>query len=313
MVVLLLLALPGVAVGQRPARVGVMLFETLEAASNLPAFRAGLGELGYVEGKTIALEYGSANGRPDRLAAVAAAVVSGQPDAIVVLGGDVAFFAKRATAVIPTVALVSYDPVEAGLVASLARPGGNITGVAFVSSETAGKRVQYIRQMLPSLSRLGVLWSSDHPDHEYRGTLEAARAVGVRVVSLEVRRPEDFDAAFQSAQREKVEAIVVAASRLMNANRLRVMDFAVGQRIPIVSGWGPWVTGGALLSYGPDLDHLVRRAAVQLDRILKGARAHDLPIELPTKLDLVVNAKTARTLGIALPPSLLLQATRVIE
>jgi putative ABC transport system substrate-binding protein len=270
-------------------------------------------ELGYVEGKNVLLEYRAANGRRERVPGIANEIAAARPDVIVVFGGDMAPFAKQATTTIPIVTLVSYDPVETGLVGSLSRPGGNVTGVAYVSSETAGKRLQFLREAMPRLNRLGVLWNPDHPDGEYRHTLDAARIAGMRVVSLEVGRSDDFDAAFQMAQAQRVEVILVAASRFMNLNQKRVAEFAQAQRIPVISGWGPWATGGGLMSYGPDLNHLVRRMAVHVDRVLKGTRPEDLPVELPTKFDLVINLKTARNLGVTIPPSLVLQAARVIE
>ena len=209
--------------------------------------------------------------------------------------------------------LTSQDPVEAGVVASFARPGGNLTGVAFVSSETAGKRLQFLKEAVPSLARVAVLWTPDHPDGEYRNTEATARRLGIHIQSLEVRGPEDFDGAFQAATRERAEALVVVSSRFMNSNRPRVVEFASKQRIPLVTGWGPWARAGSLMSYGPDLDILVRRVATHVDKILKGAKPADLPVEQPTKFELVINMKTAKALGLTIPPSLLLRADQVLE
>jgi putative ABC transport system substrate-binding protein len=209
--------------------------------------------------------------------------------------------------------LTSQDPVEAGVVASFARPGGNLTGVAFVSEETAGKRLQFLKEAAPSLTRVAVLWNPDHPDGEYRNTEAAGRLLGIHVQSLEVRRVADFDGVFEAATRARAEALMVVSSRLMNLNRPRIQEFAGKQRLPLVSGWGPWARTGGFMSYGPDLDALVRRAATHVDKILKGARPGDLPIEQPTRFELVINLKTAKALGLTIPPSLLGRADHIIE
>jgi len=294
------------------ARLGVLLFSTPAADPNLPAFRAGLRDLGYVEGRNVALEYRYAEGQPERISDLALQIASLKPDVLLVLGGDMVPFVKNATATVPVVMLTSQDPVEAGLVASFARPGGNLTGVAFVSSETAGKRLQFLKEAVPSLARVAVLWSPDHPDGEYRNTEATARRLGIHIQSLEVRRPGDFDEAFQAAMRERAEALVVASSRFMNSNRPRVEEFARRQRIPLVTGWGPWARAGSLMSYGPDLDTLARRAAAHVDKILKGAKPADLPVEQPTKFELVINLKTAKALGLTIPQSVLMRADQII-
>jgi putative ABC transport system substrate-binding protein len=229
------------------------------------------------------------------------------------MGGDVAPSAKAATSTIPIVVATSNDPVEAGLVASLARPGGNVTGVTFISSELAAKRLQLLKQAVPGISRVAVIWNPDHVDPEYRETQAAGRVLGVRVQSLEVRRADDFEAAFQAAAAERAEALIVVSARLMTFNRRRILDFAARQRLPVVSGWGPWAEEGALMSYGPELNAIVRRAATHVDRILKGASAATIPIEQPTTHELVINLRTAKALGLAVAPSLRAQATRVID
>jgi putative ABC transport system substrate-binding protein len=304
-------------VGAQPAgkvaRLGVLLFSTPATDPNLPAFLAGMRDLGYVEGRNLALEYRYAEGRPERVSDLALQIASLKPDVVVVLGGDMVPFMRNAAGMLPVVMLTSQDPVEAGVVASFARPGGNLTGVAFVSSETAGKRLQFLKETAPSLTRVAVLWSPDHPDGEYRNTETSARRLGIHIQSLEVRGPGEFDAAFQAATRERAEALMVVSSRLMNSNRSRVLEFASKQRLPLVTGWGPWARAGSLMSYGPNLDILVRRAATHVDKILKGAKPADLPIEQPTKFELVVNLKTAKALGLTIPPPLLLQADQVIE
>src|SRR6266705_460524 len=290
------------------ARLGVLLFGTPATYPNLAAFVAGLRDLGYVEGRNLALEYRSAEGRPERVRELAVQGVSLKPDVIVVLGGDLVPFVKGATSTIPVVMLTSQDPVEAGVVASFARPGGNLTGVAFVSSETAGKRLQFLKEAVPSLTRVAALWTPDHPDGEYRDTEAAARRLCIHLQSLEVRRPEDCDGAFEAATRARAEARRVVSSRFMNLNRSRVLEFVGKQRVHLVTGWGPWARAGSLMSYGPDLDALVRRAATHVDKILRGAKPADLPVEQPTKFELVINLKTAKALGLTIPQTLLLRA-----
>ena len=295
------------------ARIGVLLFGTPATDPNLASFVAGLRDLGYFEGRNLTLETRSAEGCLERVRDLAIQVVGLTPDVIVVLGGDMVPFVKDATSTIPIVMLHSQDPVEAGAVTSFARPGGNLTGVAFVSSETAGKRLQFLKEAVPSLTRVAVLWNPDHRDPEYRDIEAAARRLGIQVRSLEARRPEDFDGAFQSATRPRADALMVVSSRFMNISRPRILEFVSKERMPLVTGWGPWVRAGGLLSYGPDLDALMKRAASFVDKILKGTKPTDLPIEQPTKFELVINLKTARTLGLTIPPSLLARADHVIE
>jgi ABC-type uncharacterized transport system substrate-binding protein len=314
---ILLLAITSSVHGQQPvakvARVEVLLFGTPATDPNLAALVGGLRDLGYVEGQNIALEYQGAEGHPERSRELALQVVAMNPDVIVVLGGDMVPFVKDATKTIPVVMLTSYDPVEAGIVNSFARPGGNLTGMAFVSSETAGKRLQFLKEAVPSVTRVAVLWNPDHPDSEYRDVQLAAQRLGVQIQSLEVRRLEDFDGAFDMAIKSRAETLMVVSSRLMNVNRTRIVEFAGRQRIPLVTGWGPWATAGGFLSYGPDLDVLARRAATHVDKILKGSRPSELAIEQPSKFELVVNLKTAKVLGITIPPSVLARADHIVQ
>ena len=294
-------------------RVGVLLYGTADGDPNLAAFRDGLKDLGHVEGRTVALEYFSGGSKPERLPALAAEMVKRQPQVIFALGGDVAPFVRAATSTIPVVAAVSNDPVQTQLVASLARPGGNVTGVTFVSSDLAAKRVQLLREIAPAASRVGILWNPDHLDPEYRETQVAARQLGLQLHSLEVRRPADLDEALAMAAAARVEAIIVISSRLLTLSQAQIVDAATRQRIVLVTGWGPWVKHGALLSYGPDLNATVRQAAVQVDKILKGAKPAELPVEQPTKFVLAINTKTAKALGLTVPASLLLRADHIVE
>jgi putative ABC transport system substrate-binding protein len=299
--------------GERVPRLGVLLYGSPEGDPNLAAFRQGLSDLGYVDSRTIKLEYRYAAGKPERLRELAAELVASKPDVIAALGGDVAPFARAATSTIPIVMMVSVDPVEGGLVASMSRPGGNVTGVTFVSSDLAAKRLQLLKDSAPRISRVGVLWNPDHVDPEYRETQKAGPGLGIRVHSLEVRSASDLDAAWQIAGSMQLEAVIAVSSRLTTLNRRRIIESAQQRRLPLVSGWGPWAREGALFSYGPDLDAIVRRAAGYVDKILKGAKPADLPIEQPDKFELVVNVRTAKALGLTIPQTLLLRADRVIE
>jgi len=298
--------------GTRVVRLGVLLYGT-PREPNLQALVAGLRDLGWSEGRNVAFDYRYAEGRAERLHDLAIALVSARPDLILAFGGDVVPSAKEATRSIPIVMMVSNDPVAAGTVQSFRRPGGNITGVAFVSEETGGKRLQYLKEAVPALTRVAVLWSPDHLDSELRDVTEAGRRLGVQAQSLEVRRPEEFPAAFDAATRGRAEALMVVSSRFMSLNEPRILEFANARRIPLVSGWGNWAQVGGLLSYGPDLDVLARRAASHVDKVLRGANPAELPVEQPTKFELVVNRGAASRLGLTLPGALLAQADRVVE
>jgi putative ABC transport system substrate-binding protein len=209
--------------------------------------------------------------------------------------------------------VVSNDPVQSNLVASFAHPGGNITGVTFVSSDLAAKRLQFLRELAPNLARVAVIWNPDHVDPEYRETQTAAKALGLQIQSLEVRSVEDFDPAFQAATSAQIQGLIPISSRLMTINRSRIIQFSGQRHLLLASGWGPWAKEGALLSYGPDLDVITRRAATYVDKVLHGAKPDELPIEQPTKFQLVINSKTAKALGLTVPPSLLATADEVIE
>jgi putative tryptophan/tyrosine transport system substrate-binding protein len=293
------------------ARLGVLLLSAGDP--NLAAFRKGLQELGYIEGRNLVIEFRDAGGDPARLGDLAVELAQHKPDVILALGGDVAPFAKRATQSIPIVMVNSADPVKGGLVTSLARPGGNVTGVTFLSADLAGKRIQFLKEAAPAIVRVGVLLNPDHADDELRETQEAARTLGIQVQSLEIRSAADVDGAFQAAVKGRAEAIVVVSSRQTTLNRARILELARSHKLPLVGGWGPWAQGGALFSYGPDLDPIVRLAATYVDKILKGAKSADLPVEQPNKFELVINLKTAKALGLTMPQSLLLRADQVIE
>ena len=299
--------------GGKIPRVGILLFGTPETDPTLPPFRTGLRDLGYAEGMNILLEYRYAEGKPDRLPSLARDLASARPNVIFALGGDVAPYARAATSTIPIVMAVSVDPVQSGLVTTLAQPGGNLTGVTFVSSDLAAKRLQLLKEISPTISRIGVLWNPDHVDPEYRETQVASRTLAMEIHSLEVRGPDDFDRAFRAASALRIEAIVVVSARLMLLNRRIIMDMATRNRVPLVTGWGGWPQVGALFSYGPDLGAIVRRAATYVDKILKGAKPGDLAVEQPSTFELVINLRTAKALGLTIPQSLLLRADEVIQ
>ena len=310
-----LIAVPVLAAAQPSAklpRLGVLLYNPLQSEPVAPLLE-DLQKFGYVDGKTIAIEYRSADGKPERLTDLAAELVRLKPDVIFALGGDVAPFAQRATATIPIVAWVSNDPVQSGLVWSLGRPGANITGVTLVYDDLAGKTLDLLKEAVPRITRVAVLWNPDHADPEYRETQRAAAALGVRLQSLEVRRPSDFEGAFKLALAERSEALIVVSSRLISLQRQQIAEFTARNRIVLAGGWGAWTKDGALLTYGPNTVDVMRRVAVYVDKILKGAKPADLPMERPTRFELTVNMKAAKALGLTIPQSLLLRADEVIQ
>ena len=298
---------------QSGKHIGVLLFGAPGTESNLAAFLGGLRDLGYIEGKNISIEYRYAEGKPERLRGLAAELVANKPDLIFALGGDVAPSVRVATNTIPIIVAVSNDPVQSGLVASLAHPGGNITGVTFVSSDLAAKRLQLLREIAPKLDHVGVIWNPDHVDPEYRETQIAGKELGIQVQSLEARSVEDFDTAFQTATNARIEALIPITSRLMLTNRQRIIEFSTRHRLLLASGFGPWTNEGALLSYGPDTDASTRRAATYVDKVLHGTRPDELPIEQPTKFLLLINRTTAKSLGLDIPPALVATADRIID
>jgi putative tryptophan/tyrosine transport system substrate-binding protein len=269
--------------------------------------------LGYVHGKTVAVEYRNAEGQFDRLPELAAELVRSNPKVIFSYGGEQAPIVKKATGSIPIVVVVSNDPVASGLVASLARPGGNITGVTYVHDQLAGKTIELLKEAAPRVSRVAILWNPNHTDPEFRETERAARSLGIPLQSLEVREEHDFERAFQAATREHAEALIVVGARLIAQHRRQIGDFAGENRLILV-GTPQWsMEAGALLSYGPNAAELHRCAAYFVDKILKGAKPHDLPMEQPTSFVLAINLKMAKALALDIPPTLLARAERVLE
>jgi putative ABC transport system substrate-binding protein len=298
---------------ERTYRVGVLVFSTPTADPNVPVFREALRAAGYVEGRNLALEFRYAEGKPERLKLLAEELAQLRPDLIYAIGGDVVPFAQRATRTIPIVGLMSLDPVRAGIVPNLAHPGGNLTGFTFLLSELAGKRLEFLREVMPKLSRVAIVWNPDHPDPDFKDTEAAASRFGIRLLPIEVRKPEELEGALAMVTRDRAEAMIVVSSRLMFLRQTQLLDFAAKGRIPLVTGFGSWVQDGALLSYGPNIDEIVRRSVIHVDKILRGAKAGDIPIEQPTRFELIISMRAARTLNLTVPQSLLARADRVLE
>jgi putative tryptophan/tyrosine transport system substrate-binding protein len=315
-----LLAAPLAAEGQQSGK--VPLIGILRTGSPpdpfIEAFRRGLHELGYAEDRNIRLEYRWAEGKTERLPELAADLVRLKVNVLVASGQSPAVAAKQATATIPIVMPVSTDPVGLGLAASLARPGGNVTGLITQNDELTGKWLELLKETLPRVSRVAVLWDVASSPQQLSGSESAARALGLRLHALKVRRGEDFATAFAEAQKTRAEALVVLASPVLWAHRTLLVELAARHRLPTMYHQKDFVVGsgvgsGGLMSYGADLADMFRRAATYVDKILKGARPSDLPIEQPTKFELVINLKTAKTLGLTIPPSVLARADQVIE
>jgi putative tryptophan/tyrosine transport system substrate-binding protein len=310
-------AWPLAARAQQPARmprIGILLFSEQDRAVIDPMLR-GLEALGYIDGKTVTIVYRSFEGEFERLPKVIDELIRLNPDVIFSFGGEQALFLKKAIATIPIVVVVSNDPVATGLVPSLARPGGNITGLTYVNDQLSGKTVELLKEVAPSVSRAAVFWDPDHADPEFLEMQRAAPALSspLKLQSLQIREPADFDGAFAAAIRERAEAVIVIGARGLFLHKQLIGDFAAKNRLILV-GTPAWLTPiGGLLSYGADAAEIHRLAAGYLDKILKGAKPSDLPMQQPATFELVINLKSAKTLGLAIPPTLIARADRVIE
>jgi putative ABC transport system substrate-binding protein len=297
-------------------RIGLLsLFSPSATSLWHQAFRLGLRDLGWVEGKNINIEYRYAEGSSDPLPDLAAELVRLKVGVIVASSTPEALAAKNATRAIPIVMVVPGDPVGSGLVESLARPGGNVTGLTQMSPQLAGKRLELLKEIVSKLSRVAVLWNpQSQPSTLILKELQLpARQLGVQLHSLEVRSPDDFDKAFEEATRAHVGALIPLAHPVITANLKRIADFAAKSRLPSIFQFSYFADDGGLVAYGPDRVDLYQRAATYVDRILKGAKPGDLPVEQPTRFELVINLKTAKAIGISIPPSVLVRADRVIE
>jgi len=313
------LAWAGAARAQAPAkvrRIGLLTpYSPSDTALWHQAFRLGLRDLGWVEGKNISIEYRYAEGRSDRLPDLAADLVRLKVDVIVASVTSDALAAQKATRAIPIVMAVAGDPVASGLVESLAQPGGNITGLSQMNVELVGKRLELLKEMIPKLSRVAVLWNPQNTAStlNWKEIQLPARQLGIRLNSMEVRSPNDFDKAFEDATRARAGALFILPDTAIPTNLKRIAGLATRTRLPSIFHFSEFADAGGLVTYGVDRADMYRRAATFVDKILKGAKPGDLPIDRATKFELVINMKTAKALGITIPQSVLLRADRVIE
>ena len=300
------------------ARIGYLAANLTVSPHMTEAFRQGLRDLGYVDGRSVVIEYRDAEGKYDRLPARAAELVALKVDVIVAADTPAALAAKQATRTLPIVFIGAGDPVTIGLVTSLARPGGNVTGLSLLAPELVGKRLELLKQAVPGVGRVAALWQpgfvGERTEKDMLKEVEvAARALGVRLQFVEVRGPADFDRAFSDMTRARADALTVLGSAMFANERRRVVDLAAKNRLPGVYGFREYVDAGGLMAYGPNVADLFQRAATYADKILKGAKPGDLPVEQPTKFELVLNLKTAKALGLTIPQSVLVRADQVIE
>jgi putative ABC transport system substrate-binding protein len=303
------------AEAQKPARVQKIGYLTQGSGPSVPyeLLRQGLRELGYAEGHNMVIEYRSGKDRP-QLAELAAELVREKVD-VIVAQGAAGTPAKMASGTVPIVFAFSGDPVEAGFVESLARPGRNMTGMTFLAYELVGKRLELLKEAVPGISRVAVLANPGHPgeQRELRETESAARALGTRLKYYQVRTKADFGVAFDAMINENANALLVFPDAFTNSHRKQIAEFAAKHRIPSVFGWKEYVEAGGLMAYGPNRDESYKRIAVYVDKILKGAKPADLPAELPMKFEMLINLKTAKQIGVTIPPNVLARADRVIK
>jgi len=313
-------AWPLVASAQQPGRIARIgyLASNLANQGPLDAFRQGLRDLGYVEGRNVVIEYRDAQGKLEPLAALAAELVALKVDVIVASSTAAALAAKQATTVVPIVFGSVPDPVATGLVASLARPGGNVTGLSNLNADLVGKCLEYLTQAVPGIGRVAVLWQpgafGERTEKEMMIAAErAARTLGIQLQFVEARGAADIDNAFSEITGARSDALTVLVSGMLLGERKHLVDFAAKNRLPVVYTFRELVDAGGLMSYGPSLADLFRRAASYVDKILKGTKPADLPVEQPIKLELVINLQTAQVLGLTVSPLLLARADELIE
>ncbi len=304
---------------QQPKKVPSTAFLALNSLSTISArveaFRQGLRELGYVEGKNIVIEYRYADEKLDRLPELAAELVRLKVEVIVSGGGTVTRVAKEATSTIPIVMAFDNDPVRSGFVASLARPGGNITGLSSLSSELSGKRLELLKEIVPRLSRVAVFGTSTNPGNAQalRETELAAGAFGVQLQYLDVLGPKDIETAFRAASKGRADGVLALASAVLTSHRKQITDLAAKSRLPAAYGQPEYLDAGGLMFYGASITEMFHRAATYVDKILKGAKPADLPVEQPTKFEFVINLKAAKQIGLTIPPNVLARADKVIK
>ncbi|MSP97214.1 MAG: ABC transporter substrate-binding protein [Betaproteobacteria bacterium] len=300
----------------KPARVSWFSFDRGGGGSPFfDAFRAGLSEMGYVEGRNLILEAYWGEGSAERTRKLAAELAQSKPDVMVVQGGTALLPLYHAGAAMPVVFSFSGDPVEAKVVDSLARPGRNFTGVSFLSLELAGKRMELLKESLPRLKRVAILANPEHPGEqsELRVSRNAAKTLGLALDYFRLRNDQDLEDAFAGILKSRSEAVMVFPDALVMRYRERIAAFAMKTGVPTISGWGQFAEGGNLMSYAPNLRDSYRRLATYVDKVLKGTKPSDIPVELPTTVELIVNLRTAKALGIKIPNSILVRADKVIE
>jgi len=295
-------------------RIGVLVVPTRSFFSTrIEAFRQGLREFGYVEGKNVLFDYRYAEGKLDLLPALASELVQLKVDVIVTASPAGVQAAKNATSTIPIVFAAIGDPVGGGFVASLARPGGNVTGLSILAPELSGKRLELLKEAFPKVTRVVILWNPTTGGDSFREMQAVAKALGVQHQSMEVRGANDFENGFQRAKKEGAQALVTTPNPVINGNLQQILEFAAKNRLPAMYASSEFVEAGGLMSYAPNYTDQFRRAAVFVDKILKGAKPADLPVEQPTKFELIINMKTAKALGLTIPQSVLGRADHVIE
>jgi putative tryptophan/tyrosine transport system substrate-binding protein len=298
------------------ARIGYLTGPSLSAnTERIEAFRQGLRELGYIEGKNIVIEWRSAEGKLDRLPAVAAEQARLKADVIVTTGPTRTSAAKEATVTIPIVMTQDTDPVANGFVASLARPGGNITGLSTLAPEISGKQLELLKEIVPRFSRVAVLWASSNPGNAQalKEMERAAGAFGVKLQFLDILGPKDIGTALRTASKGRADAVLVLQNGIATANRTEIAKLAIKSRLPAIYPRSDFVEDGGLMSYGVIFTDLDRRAATYVDKILKGAKPADLPVEQPKKFEFIINLKAAKQIGLTIPPNVLVRADKVIK
>jgi putative ABC transport system substrate-binding protein len=321
--ILVLLAVAVIATAQQPTKIPrIGYLGGISPSSNparIEAFRQGLRELGYIEGKNIVIEWRHHEGKLDRLPALAAELARLKVDIIITVGPPAARAAKEATITIPIVMVQVGDPVGSGFVASLARPGGNITGLSSLAPELSGKRLELLKEIIPKLSRVAVFGTSISPDNaqSLREVELAARELKVQLQYLDIRDardPKDIETAFRAASKGRAEAVLMmVAGAVDTAHQTRILELAITNRLPVIYRGRPFVEAGGLMAYGVSVEDLDRRAATYVDKILKGAKPADLPVEQPKKFEFIINLKAAKQIGLTIPPNVLARADKVIK
>ena len=301
----------------KKARIGVLMLPPRAGAGGtyIQAFREGLGDLGYVEGQNLLLEIRWAEGKSDLLQGLAAELLTTRPDVLVTSGSEAILTLKRATGVVPIIMATVMDPVALGIAASLAQPGGNLTGLAILSPELTAKRLQLLKEVVPRLARVAVLWNPANPGNALmlREVETASQILGVRWQEVAVRGPDDLAGAFNAILGAQSNGILAIEDSMLVSHRSRIVESVARTRLPAMYAFRQFVDAGGLMSYGPDIPDSFRRAAAYVDKILRGAKPADLPVEQPTKFELVINLKTAKALGITIPQSVLIRADQIIE